>query len=169
MNDLITAGHDSRALANQIIRFSSEQGRALTIMQLLKLAYFAHGWSLGLNDRPLSKHAVQAWQYGPVFPHVYKSLSGIGSRPIEEFIIDKKTGEPYTGKFTEDEKGLIASVVGGYGDTHAFALSNITHQPGSPWDIVYKTQGAYSEIPNELIKAYFKGLASDAAKEQTDA
>jgi uncharacterized phage-associated protein len=161
----IRAGHDSRALANQIIRFAGEQGRALTIMQLLKLAYFAHGWSLGLTGRPLSKHSVQAWQYGPVFPHIYRSLQGIGSRPIDGLLIDKKTGQPYDEVFSDDEKNLIASIVSGYGDAHAFALSNLTHEPESPWDIIFKSKGPYSEIPDELITAHFKRLASDAAKQ----
>jgi uncharacterized phage-associated protein len=161
----VRPGHDSRALANEIISLAGANGRALTIMQLLKLAYFAHGWSLGVHDRPLSKHAVQAWQYGPVFPHIYKALSGTGSRAIESLLIDKKTGAPFESEFSDEDRSIIASVIEGYGDAHAFALSKITHEPNSPWDITFKTSGPYSEIPDDLIKAYFKEVVRDAAQE----
>lgn len=53
-------GHDSRAVANRLIEMADERGISLTIVHLVKLVYFAHGWHLGLFHRPLIRHAVQA-------------------------------------------------------------------------------------------------------------
>ncbi|WP_131993555.1 type II toxin-antitoxin system antitoxin SocA domain-containing protein [Dokdonella fugitiva] len=44
-------------------------------MQLLKLVYLCHAWTLGLLGRPLLREEVQAWRYGPVFPALYTMRS----------------------------------------------------------------------------------------------
>ena len=40
--------HDSRAIANQLIRRAHEAGRDITPMQTIKLVYYCHAWMLGL-------------------------------------------------------------------------------------------------------------------------
>jgi uncharacterized phage-associated protein len=148
-------GHDSRAIANRLLLIAKQKGCTLTIMQLLKLIFFAHGWSLAMLDRPLSKNKAQAWQYGPVFPHVYKALPGSGSKQIDSLIIDKSTGEPYDSNFDDDDDAIMSAVVEGYGKAHAYKLSRITHEEGSPWSIIFNSRGPYSEIPDSLIKEFF--------------
>lgn len=149
-------GYDSRAVSNKILEVARSKGIDLTIMQLLKLVYFAHGWTLALYDRPLSYHHAQAWQYGPVFPHVYRSYSGAGSNLITDPIVEKATGAPYRANLDEQALDVIDTVVEGYGREHGFRLSSITHAPGSPWDTTFKERGPYSEIPDDRIKEYFK-------------
>lgn len=157
-------GHDIRAVANEILKRARAKGVPLTIMQLIKLAYFAHGWTLAILNRPLASQKAQAWQYGPVFPHLYKSLKGSGSRPIDDEIRDKVTKVPYRSRFKADEGAIIDAVIEGYGKTHAFNLSDITHENGSPWDNVFNSHGPYSEIPDSLIAVYFKKLLSDGQR-----
>ena len=45
---------------------AKEQGRDITVMQLLKLIYIANGWSWALLGKQLVRDPVEAWQYGPV-------------------------------------------------------------------------------------------------------
>lgn len=151
-------GHDSRAVANELLRIARSQNITLTIMQLIKLAFFAHGWSLAVLGRPLTKDAPQAWQYGPVFPLIYKSYTGTGSSAITEPIKDKKTDIEITESFEPAEIEVMKSVVNGYGRMHAYELSNITHAPGSPWDTTLREKGLYSPIPNDVIRSYFNAL-----------
>ncbi len=152
-------GHDSRAIANEILRISAESGLSLTIMQLIKLVFFAHGWNLAVYDEPLAKDSPQAWQYGPVFPLIYKSYTGTGSSVITEPIKDRKTSIVIAEPFSQQENEVMVSVVKGYGHLHAYQLSNLTHSSGSPWELTLKESGLYSPIPNEVIKTYFKALA----------
>lgn len=152
-----TIGHDSRAVANKILLVAQERGVKLTIMQLLKLIYFAHGWLLASCDRPLTRDKPQAWQYGPVYPLVYRSAPRTGVE-ISGLLSDDFTDSPVLEEFSAEEIATIGEVVDGYGRMHAFNLSRLTHQDGSPWHRAYHQRGAYSEIPDEWIADYFKGL-----------
>jgi uncharacterized phage-associated protein len=152
------APYDSRSIANKILEIAKKDGKALTIMQLIKLVYFAHGYSLGILGVPLSKHEAQAWQHGPVMAPVYKSFKGSGSQPIGALAINKTTGLPFRDEFSGEEHDLMQGVVDTYGGKHAFELSNMLHQEGEPWTQVFRRDGAYSPIPDDLIKQDFAKL-----------
>lgn len=154
--------HDSRAVANEILRIAAGQGISVTIMQLLKLVFFAHGWSLATLDSPLTKDSPEAWKYGPVYPLIYKSYSGTGSAPITESIKDKTTGIEIQEQFTERELDLMRKIVGGYGKLHAYQLSNLTHAQGSPWEVTLRENGPYAIISNDVIRSYFRSLEKNA-------
>jgi uncharacterized phage-associated protein len=149
------------AVANAVLEEAEQQGKSLTIMQLLKLVYIAHGWSLGILGKPLVNEEPEAWQHGPVFPAIYREFRRFGSQPI--------TG-PASGPFgsiphadlSDDQRSIVRSVVQGYGDMHAFALSRMTHQTDTPWDKVYQGgRGASDDIPNAIIAEHYKKLAHE--------
>lgn len=156
----MSGNHDSRAIANEILLVAGKNGMPLTIMQVIKLAYMSHGFSLSILDRPMSAHEVQAWQYGPVFPHVYKAFKKAGSLPVGYLADNKETGIPFSARLDDDEKKIIESVVKNYGGMHVFELSNIMHRDGTPWSVTFKEKGPYSPIPNELIKSHFLSLTN---------
>ena len=92
-NTLNTQTHDERAIANKMLQLANANDLALTSMQLLKLVYLAHGWSIVLFDRPIISASPQAWQYGPVYPRIYKSIKKSGSSAVTELI--SNDGEVY--------------------------------------------------------------------------
>jgi uncharacterized phage-associated protein len=153
--------HPPLAVANAVLEEADRQGKSLTIMQLLKLVYIAHGWSLGLLGRPLVSELPEAWQHGPVFPSVYRAFRRFGSSPIAA----KATtnfGQVWEADLDEQQRNVIQSVVSGYGDMHAFTLSGITHKPGTPWSIVWRAgAGSSDEIPNSVIAEHYKKLANE--------
>ena len=149
--------HDPRAIANKILEIRSESGEPLTVMQLIKLVYIADGWSLALRGRPLSDASPEAWQYGPVYPSVYREFRQFGAKPITAPAYVAGTQIPFTEEFTNDEVDLLRAVVKAYGKLSAYALSNLTHQPQTPWSKAY-ARGAYSEIPVGEIKSHFEEL-----------
>lgn len=153
--------HDARAVANEILRCAARRGIKLTVMQLIKLVYLANGWSLALLDRPLVKQSPQAWQYGPVYPHIYKLLNKFGSNPVNDVVRHKQSGVEFAEAFSDEERDLLEAVVDGYGGMHAFQLSNIMHQPGTPWHVTVSQKGNYAEIPEELIKEHFIELKNE--------
>ena len=160
----MTQVHDSRAVANEILQIATRKHIPITIMQLIKLTFFANGWSLALRDTPLTNEIAEAWQHGPVFPLIYKSYRGIGSMPLSEPIKDRQNGIEISENFTAEEKELLESIVDGYGTMHAFELSQLTHTPNSPWSRTVHDKGYFSLIPNEVIKEYFNALNDDETR-----
>ena len=149
--------HDPRAIANRILDLRAEAGKPLTIMQLIKLAYIADGWALALLNKPLSGEAPQAWQYGPVFRSVYNAFAGSGSRPVTGRAYVYGTQIPVAEEFTPEEEQILRMVVDGYGKLSAFTLSNLTHQPGTPWSKAYE-RGIYSDIDTDEMRRHFMSL-----------
>jgi uncharacterized phage-associated protein len=69
-------------IANAFLDRAKKDGKPLTNMKLQKLLYFAQGHSYGLRDKRLIEDDCQAWQYGPVYPSVYRAFSCFGAGPI---------------------------------------------------------------------------------------
>lgn len=136
-------------------------GRRVTLMQIIKLVYLADGWALALLGKPLSKHSPQAWQYGPVFPTVYKAFKRFGSGAITDAASDPATGVEVSEEFASDEISLIEQVVDSYGKYHAFKLSEMMHQPRTPWTVTFEKSGPYAEIPIQLIAEHFNQLRTE--------
>ena len=163
----------SPEIANEFIRRAAADGKALTQMQLQKLVYIAHGWNLAINSQPLTYDSPQAWEYGPVYKELWRALRAYGRSGIGREI---KNGEYLPGELSEnpesiavaalsgDETAVIDRVYRDYGKYHAFQLSALTHQDGTPWTTVYAGgEGKFDEIEPSLIKDHFVGLATRKA------
>lgn len=149
------------AVANAVLDEARAQGKTLTIMQLLKLVYIAHGWSLALLKAPLVNEEPEAWQHGPVFPSIYREFRRFGSQPITSNATGPFGSVP-SANLSEQQSMVIRSVVKNYGDSHAFTLSRITHEPGTPWSQVYRAgEGSSDEIPNAIIAEHYTKLAHE--------
>ena len=53
---------------------------------------------------------------------------------------------------------LLLAVINDYGKYSSSKLIEITHEKGSPWDMVY-SENANNIIPNNTIKEYFKNIS----------
>lgn len=149
------------AIANSVIAEAERQGKSLTIMQLLKLVYIAHGWSLALLNAPLVNEEPEAWQHGPVFPSIYREFRRFGAETIVGYAMGP-FGSIRQANLSEQQRSIVRSVVQNYGDLHAFALSRMTHEPETPWSRVYRNGlGASDDIPNAIIAEHYKKLAHD--------
>ena len=152
-----SSAHDPRAIANKILDIRAESGATLSIMQLIKLIYISDGWALTLLGNPLSRELPEAWQYGPVYKSVYNCFSGSGSSPVTSRATFRGTSLPLASEFSEDEEKVIRMVVNSYGKLSAFALSNLTHQPGTPWSKA-RERRLYAELSHDEIRSHFESL-----------
>lgn len=150
--------YDVLIVADAILKIAKGKGATLTPMQLVKLTYIAHGWSLGLRNRDLFKNRIEAWQYGPVIPDLYHATKAFGRNPIPLDSI----GDPNQVGIAPEDKQLLEAVYKKYGHLDGIALSYITHKAGTPWTQVYRPGVMHIEIPDSLIKSHYEELAHGA-------
>jgi len=157
------AKYDSRSIANVVLKYSWENGAEVTKMQLIKLVYMVHGWSLAFLGRAIVKDTPEAWKLGPVYPALYKKLSGYTSQSVNQLIVEAESGIPYTASaLSEGEKNLIKKVTASYGKYDAFTLSDMTHKQGTPWSKTYLDgNGLYSEISETVLSEYYNRLKKE--------
>ena len=155
--------YPTAAVANEFLELARRDVEALTPMKLQKLVYFAHGWYLALTGQELIEEPIEAWRYGPVVKSLYHDFKAFGAttpinrlarRNISEPRIDVSPGDPTTAK------EVIERVWRSYGRFTAVKLSNMTHQPETPWyEVAAKFEFEPPKntlIPNETIEQNFK-------------
>jgi len=148
----VAPGHDSRAIANIFVGISHKAGETLTITQLVKFVYFAHGWTLGYTGEPLIRDKVKAWPYGPVVPMVYRAFRPQGIL-IKAPAIDEN-GRVYSAKPSSAQREIISNVYKAYSHLTPLQLTDITHEENTPW---HQYAGKlYHTIGIEEIKAHYK-------------
>lgn len=152
---------DSEAVANYFIQKSFDTGIPLSQMKLLKLVYIAHGWHRGYFGQNLINDAVQAWQYGPVIPDLYRKISAYGRNAVDAPIYGYgMAGDGANPPPNPQTMLLLDNVWNAYASYSAGQLSSITHQPGTPWDTIWNREGgstyAGAIIPNQLIEQYYQ-------------
>ncbi|MDV7506139.1 DUF4065 domain-containing protein [Acinetobacter baumannii] len=141
--------HTALQVADKFIRLGLSNDKKFTQMQLLKLVYIAHGWTLATTGQPLIHNQVEAWQYGPVIPDLYHELKYNGAKPIVRPILSEETS------FSPYEDQVIDFTFKNYGNFTAFQLSDITHAPNTPWS---QTFGQKDCISNSVIASHYKEL-----------
>ena len=124
-------------------------------LKLNKILYFAQGWSLVRLNRPIFSDKIVAWDYGPVIPSVYHTFKCCGGSPIEA-----PTDRFDENKLTLEELELLIDVYSNYGRYTGWALKDMTHERGTPWDKVYQ-KGENKEITTNDMKAFFSSQKLD--------
>ncbi|MDP9569650.1 UNVERIFIED_ORG: putative phage-associated protein [Agrobacterium larrymoorei] len=135
-------------------------------MKLQKLVYCSYGWWLaghGLDEVRLTSEGPQIWKHGPVFDSLYHTLKVFGREPITLPQSSNPFGAPDMVD-AEDESvlNLVRWVWGRYGHLSSFALSDMTHKPGTPWHRVAVENNfriAYNtSIPDQYILEEYQRL-----------
>lgn len=153
----------SKAIANYFIQKAFDTGKEITPMKVVKLVYISHGWHLGLNGSALIDERVEAWRYGPVVESVYHAVKQYGSEQIKSLLSTLNlSGLKFSATIpvvSEDIKPFLDKIWSVYCDYTGLQLSSLTHQKGTPWDIVWNEQGGkekeHAPIPNDLIKKHY--------------
>ena len=153
---------NSIVVANRFLELAKADNNPLTPMQLLKLVYMAHGWMLGVHSRPLISDRVEAWQYGPVIPALYREIRKYKSNPVADRI--RTIFDRGDAQLDDDEDDIIGQVYDVYGRMSGPRLSRITHAPGTPWHQTYEPGSFGDVISNDLIEDHYEKLAERAAE-----
>ena len=87
--------YDARSVANLLLDEADRLGIEITNLSLQKLLYFAHGFCLVEDRKPLVNGHFEAWRHGPVHPLAYHAFKDVGRMPIS-FRADRV--DPLTGE-----------------------------------------------------------------------
>jgi uncharacterized phage-associated protein len=119
-------------------------------LKLQKLLYYSQAVHLVLNDKtPLFPEDIEAWDYGPVVPPVYREYRQYGLEtipiPQNDDCLNLAAGEIVS----------IDMALAYFGEMSGLALMSGTHQE-TPWKTSYRSGWPSNIIPIELIYDYFK-------------
>lgn len=161
-------GKDARAIANYILDEADHIGIVVTNLSLQKILYFAHGWYLTNNKRPLLKQSFEAWEHGPVIRDVYSAFKSHGSNRIRKtrasrFDIQQLKSTQADDVLSEENRIFLRGILEYYGRIDAFKLSHMTHVKEGPWDLVWSQKSKPNIkmiITDESIYDYFSKAQS---------
>jgi len=124
-----------------------KEREGITNLKLQKVLYLAQAYYLAKLGKPLFAEKLEAWEYGPVVPEVYRKLKRNGSNPIiaEE---DKST-------LSEEDKEVLEKVWGSFGSYSASRLVDIVHAH-TPWKEAFAS--ADKTISHKALKDYYSPL-----------
>lgn len=115
----------------------------ITNLKLNKLVYYSQVESLRKYNHPLYDDTIEAWQYGPVEPGVFRAFSSNGRNCIR-----KSTGSAI---LDEKSKNLIDSVMNRLGMLSAFDLVILSHKPDGAWASVYSPNTDNPITPEAIL------------------
>lgn len=134
-------------IAKYVLKRQEEYPMGISNLKLQKLLYYIQAYHLVFTGNPIFEDAIEAWEYGPVVPDVYKYYKSYGFDllpvPPDKIQIDNV-----------DSIGVISSVLSTYGDRTAMELVYKTHTE-DPWMNSYQP-GENNVIPHSLLKKYYK-------------
>lgn len=146
-------------VARYFLELAAEEGTTIDQIKLHNLIYFAHGWHLALEDRPLIDEQVLAWKYGPMIPSIFRKYRGFGVDPI----VPSWRGTERALEFPPETLEILEQVWEVYGVLTGTQLSKMTREEGSPWSQVHKEyEGRLpkgTDVPPRLLKEHFAALA----------
>ena len=124
------ARYSATDVARYMVNLCIEEKSPVSNLQVQKILYFCQQEYYVKTGTPLFDDDFQAWQYGPVIPEVYKVFSLFGGMKIS-----RRVGE--TAVIDGGTRAIIGPVIRDKRGKYPWDLVEITHQPGSPWDIVF--------------------------------
>lgn len=150
------------SVANEFLGLADADGRGLTALQIIKLTYLAHGYHLGLWDKPLYTDDTLAWQYGPVILGVYEMIcSSKAFRQSPRVIRGRIVASGHPPVKDEAKMALVNKIWELYGHYTGWQLVEITHKEGSPWHEVWQTD-PWGIIPVPSIARHYKEKIANA-------
>jgi uncharacterized phage-associated protein len=117
-------------------------------LELQKILYIAQVFSLGQRGTHIFNSKIEAWDYGPVVPKVYRAFKALGNTAIPEFLFPS-TSE----NCTPDELVFINNISSMLDGIEPWGLVAITHRDNSAWRNTYK--------PNENLEITEKAMIDE--------
>ena len=113
-------------------------------LQLQKILYYIQREFLQQGEIAFPEE-IEAWQFGPVVPEVYRQYCGFGALPIRM---------RYMVRIELDDIRMINPIIEKKRILNPWDMVSDTHSSGKAWDLIYRDgAGDHQVIPQELIKS----------------
>lgn len=143
------------ARVEDVAAFVLEQAGTMTTFKLQKLLYYAQGWSLAWDAKPLFEAKIKAYENGPVVSTLYAEHKG------QRYVSRWPSGD--SAQLDESEKETIRGVLEMYGSKTPQELVTMTHDE-APWrDAWVDKSMSAREIRIDAIRAFFTAEAERKA------
>jgi uncharacterized phage-associated protein len=164
------------AIANAFLARAKAEGIPITNMKLQKLLYFAQGHSHALRKQKLIDENSEAWDYGPVFPSVWREFRGFGAREISRFAVGDDAAywfapeddkpEPIAPPNEPEVNKFLDAVWNAYKKKTAIQLSEMSHVDNGPWSVTRNEnpRARDASIPDALVAQYFTAASQKRAQ-----
>ncbi len=130
-------------IAKEIIaRSQPDLGQVISNLKLQKFLYYAQGFSLAIEKKPLFLEGLEAWELGPVVPDVYHHFKKYGQSAI---LIDYESQKTCP---------ILDAIKETYMQIDAIKLFQMTHEE-SPWLNSYQ-EGQNVPITHESLLNFFQ-------------
>lgn len=136
-------------IAKYVIQRCDSLGITVSNLKLQKILYFVQAEFLVDIGEPCFGEKIEAWDFGPVVPNVYRAYKIYGSANIPVGVIGTLK------QICKEDENRIYGIVDECANYSASQLVEITHHQ-TPWIEAYNKPGANNEITLESIKAYFQ-------------
>lgn len=131
-------------MAKYIIDKCTRDKYPISNLQLQKILYYIQREFLQQGSMAFSEN-IEAWQFGPVVPEVYKQYCGFGALPIRM---------RYVVAVQPNDKTIINPIIEKKRILNPWDMVSDTHSSGKAWDLIYRGGlGDHQIIPPELIKS----------------
>ena len=130
-------------IAKYIIDKCTKDRVPISNLQLQKILYYIQREFLQQGAMAFSED-IEAWQFGPVVPEVYKQYCGFGALPIRM---------RYVVTIQSSDKNIINPIIEKKRILNPWDMVSDTHSSGKAWDLIYRGGlGDHQIIPRELIR-----------------
>ena len=131
-------------VAKYIIDKCTKERCPISNLQLQKILYYVQRDFLQIGKEAFMED-IEAWQFGPVVPVVYRQYCGFGALPIKV---------RYDVEVEQDYQRIINPIVERKRVLNPWDMVNDTHAPGKAWNLTYREGiGDHHVIPRELIRS----------------
>lgn len=139
------------------------KGKRFRILNCRSYFILFRAFFLALLDRPCFSDEIEAWDFGPVVPVVYRNFKEFSSNSIPKvttvYDCEKETFIEYIDSIDELDKRLINAITDNMSKYSATRLVEITHNQ-APWKKVYKPY-MNNIISTDSIKECFEEFVNE--------
>lgn len=137
-------------IAKFIITYLTSIGAPISNLHLQKMLYFLQRNFIEEFDTTLFGDDIEAWQYGPVTPSVYRVYSGYGAMKIDAMYEEDWDEIIFQ---NQEQIDYFIARIDALRERDAWDLVEESHRHGGAWDNVYKNGvGAFRQITVDDIR-----------------
>lgn len=130
-------------IAKYVINKCTVDGIPISNLQLQKILYYIQKEFLEIYRAVAFSEKIEAWQFGPVVPNIYRLYCGFGAMPITM---------RYNVNLSSEHRTLIDALVEKKRVLNPWDMVADTHKQGKAWAEIYNNGwGDHQEIPVNLI------------------